>query len=330
MNQWLLFLLLAILGSAFFSGCETAVISSNRFRQRAGSQGGNRLAALAEKLYQRPEHTLVVLLLGINLANVFASICALILTGMALDRLGLPLPDLSQDLVSSLWLSILVLIFGEILAKGVGRNYAVRISRLAAPVLLVMIAIIRPFLLVADGIARIFLILSGRSGRGGRSTVSWETVRLHLETGRAEGLVAESEDVLIRRISSLAAMDASSLTTPLDQLIIFPVTGDLSTLSEQFRVGGPDQVFIHGDTPDILLGVVMAEQLLSGNPGASVEELMQPLMQVSPHRPLLDLMEDLKGGHNRFALVQDMGSDAMGVVYLKTILRNLVIFRPLS
>ena len=108
MSGWLWLLLLALVGSAYFSGAETAVVSSGRLRQRDESDLGHRLARVAERVYRRRSQTLAVMLLGVNVFNVLASICALMLTEQALGALGLRLPVFWSDMISTLWITAVI------------------------------------------------------------------------------------------------------------------------------------------------------------------------------------------------------------------------------
>ncbi len=323
MSGWLLLLLLAVIGSAYFAASEIAVVSSDRLRHRADRERGSRLAGLAERLYRRPEHTLTALLLGNNSVNILASICALMLTQSGLAALGFRLPAIWSDLLSSLWVSCLILIFGEVLAKGIGHSYALRLTRMTAPLLLVLILLLRPLFWIADIIAWPF-----RRRRGEESSqVSWETIRLHLETGRAEGILAAEEEVLIRRIALLNRLTAETLMTPVADLTLFPESGTTGEMRQLMLERGAQHCFIHNPSPNRIVGLVKARRLLSGGSESRPTELALPVRQVPAHRPLLDLIDELQLTHSKLAVVCNLGGDACGVVFLDELLRQLVLFQ---
>ncbi|MBN2171443.1 MAG: DUF21 domain-containing protein [Candidatus Krumholzibacteriota bacterium] len=327
MNGWLAALLLAVLGSAYFAGSETAVVSSDRLRQRAERERGKRLARLAERLYLRPAHTLAALLLGNNVCCVLASISGLMLTERALVAGGLALPDFWTGLVSSLWVSSLLLVFGEALPKSVGHHYAERLTRATAPVLLPLVLALRPLLGLVDLSARgLRRLLTGRPVPG-QPLVGWETVAMHLDAGLAQGVVAADEDSLIRRIALLNRIDAGQLVTPLEQLVLHPVGGDLQELRERLAAARAPRAFLYEGEPGNLVGVIGSHRLLGPDPKLRLAEQVRSLRRVPAHRPILELIDELQGSNLKFAAVRDRGGRTLGVVFLEELLRQLVTFR---
>ncbi len=327
MNAWLWLLLGSLLASGFFSGSETAVVSSSRLRQRAARERGRLFAGLAERLHRRPEHTLVVLLLGTNLANVLASISALMITERGLHRLGLNLPAFWSDLLSSLWVAALVLVAGEVLPKNLGRLYALRITRFTAPLLLVLSALLRPLFWLFDLIGRLLRFLTGRGFGRQQAGVSWETVRLHLDAGRAQGVVGEREDLLIRRVALLNRLTAESLMTPLAQLDPYPVTGTLAGLRRRLAEKRASWSFLYEGRPENLVGLLPARRLLAQREGIALGNLATKPRRVPAHRPLLDLIDELQLTRSKLAVVTDLAGHCLGAVFLEDLLRQLVHFR---
>ena len=321
MIGWLL--LASILGSAYFAASEIAVVSSDRLRHRAERESGRRLSGLAERLYRRPAQTLVVLLLGNNFVNITASICALLITETALHRLGLHLPAIWSDLISSLWISCVVLVFGEILAKAIGYAYALRLARLTAPILIGITTLLRPLFWIGDGFVRLFL----RKREKSDSRVSWETVRLHLEAGMAEGILAPEEDLLIRRIARLNRLTAEQLMTPLAELALYPESGDREGLRALLLARGARDCFLYRGSRGRVVGIVQARRLLDPDRSQTPARISLPLRQVPAHRPLLDLIDELQLTDSKRAVVTGLSGEARGVIFLDRLLRQLVLIQ---
>jgi putative hemolysin len=327
MSIWLLVLLVALLGSAFFSGSETAMISSNRMRQRAAREEGRPLAAMAERLYRVPERMLAVLLLGTNVFNVLASVTAVLLTERLLVARGWHLPSLGIDMLATLWIAALVLVFGEVLPKGLGRVYADRITRAVSVLLVPLSWILWPLLFLLEGLSRLLGRLFSQGPTRGEIPLSWETVRLHVETGREEGMVAQEEEVLIGRIALLNRLSARSLMRPLSQLPLFPMEGNVGELLEYKPEGLPSRIFLFEKGSSNLTGCVASLKLLGQPADQVLSELASGLRNVPASRPLLDLIDELQFTHSKFALVTDLDGSALGVVFLRDLLEKLVRFK---
>ena len=323
MNGWVWLFALAVLGSAFFASSETAVVAAGLLRQRRERERGNRLASLAERLYRRPEHTISILLIGNNLVNVLASISGLMITERTLAGMGLELSPMAGDLVSSVWVAGSVLLFGEVLPKTIAHSYALRMSRLSAPPLLLLGLLFGPLLWTFDRGFRILRRLFGRGGGKG-GDISWETVRLHLEAARAAGALGIEEEVVIRRIGLLGRLNVESMLVPLDALPCFPVTGSLKELRARFATGGELRIFITGAGSGRLLGVIPARRLLGVEDDPPIESLISPLFELPREALLLDLIDALQPRGRKFAAVVGAGGESLGVIFLEEILRQLL------
>lgn len=325
MTLWPLLFTLALLGSAAFSSSETAVIAAGRLRHRADRARGARLAGLAERLTRRPEHTLATLLIGNNLCNVLASLAGLMLTEQALAARGLALSPVWNDLLASAWVTSIVLVFGEVLPKGIGHHYAFRISRLVAPLLLVIYTLLLPLVWLLDLLVRLLRRLPGlgTAGETGQR-VSWETVRQHVEAGRAAGVVGEDQERAIERISALGSLDAEGLMRPLSALCLFPAEGSADALRRLLVVQGSPAAFLYEGRPSRLLGLLPARRLLGGDPYPDLRGLAKPLLQVDGGIPALELLDSLQPDGHTLAVVADSRGEARGAVYLEDVLRELL------
>ncbi len=327
MSAWLIMMLVAILGSAFFSGSETAMVSSNRMRQRAARDEGQRLGGLAERLYRQPERMLAVILLGTNVFNVLASVTAVLLTENFLQRVNWKLPAMGIDMVATLWVVPIVLLLGEVLPKGLGGVYADRFTRWVSLLLIPLAWILWPLLWLIEGFSRMLgRLISGGPSKG-EIPLSWETVRLHVETGREEGAVAHEEEILIGRIALLNRLSARSLMRPMSDLILFPIQGTVGELLREQGDKMPSRIFLFRQGSAGLEGFVSSLKLLSQTDDQTLEMLAEPLRTVPASRPLLDLIDELQFTHSKFAVVTDLDGSALGVVFLRDLLEKLVRYR---
>jgi len=325
MTLWLALFALALLGSATFSGSETAVIAAGRLRHRADRARGARLAGLAERLTRRPEHTLATLLIGNNLCNVLASLAGLLLTERALAARGLALSPVWNDLLASVWVTGVVLVFGEVLPKGVGHHYAFRISRLAAPLLLAIYSLLLPLVWLLELLVRLLRRLPGLGAAGEHGQpISWDTVRQHVEAGRAAGVVGEDQERAIERIGALGSLDAAGLMRPLPALCLFSVEGSADELRRLLVARRSPAAFLYEGRPSRLVGLLPARRLLGGDPYPDLRSLAKPLLQVDGGIPALELLDSLQPDGHTLAVVADSLGEARGAVYLEDVLRELL------
>ncbi|MCP4545991.1 MAG: DUF21 domain-containing protein [bacterium] len=331
MNPWGWVLLIGLCWSSFFSGSETAVVSCDRLRQRAAGVKGKRLAKLAERLYIDQERILALLLLGNNVANIVISIAALVLTQEGLEALGVNLPAFWRDIISSIWISLLVL-SEEILTKGIGHSYAVRITRASAPLLLVLYYLLFPvlwlILALANGLKR---MMPGSRGQGKRAGVSWDTLGLHLETGHALGIIEKQEEEVIHRIGQMAGQTARDLMIPLAKLRTMSLTASIRELKEHLKEGADNRVFLYDDSPVNLVGVLSTNRLLGLEEQGNLKHLHTRLRCIPASRNLVDMIDEMEISRSRFLAVIDLDGNCLGVVFLRDLMRQLVLtHKPLQ
>ena len=130
-------LVVLLLFSAFFSGSETALMSLNRYQLRHKARQGHRGAKLADKLLQRPDRVIGLILLGNNLVNIFAaSLVALV----AMDIGGEP-----AVAIGGFIMALVILIFAETAPKTLAAMHPERVAFPASMIYYPLLKIAYPF-----------------------------------------------------------------------------------------------------------------------------------------------------------------------------------------
>jgi len=158
MNPAALILLIAVglIGSAFFSGAEIALISCNRLRMHHLARGGRRAAARVLEVLDRLREMITTTLLGTNFCNVMTASAATVLFNQLLPGY--------EALLSTAVITPLILMFGEIYPKTVFRYWADPLCLAIAPSLNGFRLLFGPFVRLADGAVSLLLRILG-SGR---------------------------------------------------------------------------------------------------------------------------------------------------------------------
>ncbi len=149
----LLFVALALLigCSAFFSGSETGLMTLNRYRLRHRAKAGDKAALRVSHLLERPDRLIGVILLGNNFVNILASSLATIVAIHFLGEAGIAISTIAMTLV--------VLIFGEVAPKTLAALHPERIAYPASAVLILLLKILYPLVWVTNSIVNSLLRL---------------------------------------------------------------------------------------------------------------------------------------------------------------------------
>jgi Mg2+/Co2+ transporter CorB len=313
-------LLMAI--SAFFSMGETALTASSRPRIHALARKGNARAQLVDKLRERQDEVLSAMLLGNNLVNVVASALA---TGALVALFGQ-----AGVAYAAAIMTVLIVIFAEVLPKTLALNRADRVILAIAPVVRLSAVGLMPVNRAVQWVVHRTLALFGVHGRDAGPEVSEEELRgaieLHGELGEAT-----TERAMLRSILDLAEVQVGQIMV--HRRLVYSVNADqrASALIEQVLAGPHTRVPLWRGQTENIIGVLHVRDLLQAlrthraNPDAiAIMEIVQRPWFVPESTTLLDQLGAFRRRHEHFAMVVDEYGAFMGVVTLNDILEEIV------
>ncbi|MBK1634588.1 HlyC/CorC family transporter [Rhodovulum adriaticum] len=320
-----------LLMSAFFSGSETALTAASRGKLRARADKGESGAETALVITEDNERLIGSVLLGNNLVNILATSLATALFTRLFGESGVAL--------ATLVMTLLVLIFAEVLPK----TYAITNAELAAarvsPAIRVVILIFSPVVAAVQVLVRRILALFGIKTDPDRNVLAVrEEIAGALQLGHSEGVV-EKED----RDRILGALDLGERTVEeimLHRSKIEMVDADETpeTILSHSLESPHTRLPIFKDDPENIVGVIHAKDLLRAmdklmrGPDACPEKLqdfrvldvaMKPYF-VPETTTLDDQMREFLRRHTHFALVVDEYGALRGLITLEDILEEIV------
>ena len=174
--------------SAYFSASETAFTSLNRIRMRSKAESGDTRAALALRISEDYDRFLSTILIGNNIVNISASTVG---TVLFTKHIG----DAYGPLVSTIVLTAVVLIFGEISPKSLAKENAESFAMLSAPLLRIFLTILRPVNFVFSQWKRLLGLLFRHHPDEG---ITEEELITMVDQAETEGGLDQDESELIR------------------------------------------------------------------------------------------------------------------------------------
>ena len=259
---WLLGAIAVLLAlSAFFSGSETALMSVNRYRLRHRAQGGHRGARLAEKLLERPDRLIGLILIGNNLVNFSASflvsVLALRIGGLAV---GLSVPVFT----------LVVVIFAELTPKTLAALRPMDVSVPASYVYYPALKIFYPFVWAVNGIANAILYLFGvRPDETGAHSLSREELRTVV--AEAAVLVPRRHRNMLLGILDLEQATVEDIMIPRHDIIAIDVSEDWNIIEDQLHSSAHTRLPLYDESLDRLVGMLQFRKVVAtlGTPGKS-------------------------------------------------------------
>lgn len=320
-----IFLLLLL--SAFFSGSETALTAASRPLMHQLESNGNHRAGIINRLHEHRERLIGAILLGNNLVNIMASALATSVMILLFGEAGVA--------YATLIMTLLVLVFSEILPKTYAINNANRMSLAIAPVVNALVLVLAPVTqvinLIVRGVLRLFGITLGDDALTSSSEELRGAIELHADEARA----VEHERAMLRSVLDLAEVQVGEIMVHRKDVAMIDADHSASKVVEEVLASPFTRLPIWHEQPENIVGVLHAKALLRAVRAHGDDETKDPdnLDLVSLAAPpwfipeqtnLLDQLQEFRNRREHFALVVDEYGSFMGVVTLEDILEEIV------
>jgi Mg2+/Co2+ transporter CorB len=317
-----IFLLLVL--SAFFSGSETALTAASRPVMHHMEQSGNRRAKLVNRLRDDNERLIGAILLGNNLVNILGSALA---TSVMIDMFGE-----AGIAYATLGMTLLVLIFAEVLPKTYAINSADKMALAVAPAISVLVAALSPFTLAINAIVRATLKVTGADKGAGEPVAPPETeLRGAIELHEGTEEVARHERAMLRSVLDLDDVQVSEIMTHRRDVTALDVDTPPAELVRLAVESPYTRIPIWQNDIDNVVGVLHAKALLRRVADAKADidklditELTTPPWFIPDQTQLLDQLHAFRERREHFALVVDEYGSFLGIVTLEDILEEIV------
>jgi Mg2+/Co2+ transporter CorB len=318
-----IFVLLVL--SAFFSGSETALTAASRPLMHQLEQQGDRRARTVNQLREHKERLIGALLLGNNLVNILASALA---TGTLIALFGE-----AGVAYATLGMTLLVLIFGEVLPKTYAFRNANQTALGLAPFVNPVVAVLAPVTHAVNLVVRGILKLFGIDFRGEEGfATSAEELRgaIELHAGEDQKTVRH-ERKMLRSVLDLAEVQVGEIMIHRKNVIAIDVDLPPGQIIDQVLESAHTRIPLWRNDPDNIVGVLHTKALFravraAGGDfgGINVMALATEPWFIPEYTPLLDQLQAFRERREHFAMVVDEYGSLMGIVTLEDILEEIV------
>jgi CBS domain containing-hemolysin-like protein len=309
--------LFALAMTAFFSAAEMAFIAANRLRIRHLAEGGNRTAARYLESFRHPERTLSTAMMGVTVAHVTASIVATwallpVLGGMA-------------AIVTTVILTPVMLVFGEVIPKAVAREWATALILYQFRLVELASRLLSPLTWAANTVVDRALRLFGRQPHATRHFVSREELKLLLQMEPEEADVTESEAEMIDKIFDLGETMVREIMVPLVDVAALPVEATPDDAVTLIRERGFSRIPVYEDRIFNMVGVVASMDIFRrGAAAPDLRSLMRPATFAPESNRIDDLLREMQKSRVQLVVVVDEYGGAVGIVTVEDIVEQIV------
>ena len=298
--------------SAYFSATETAFSSLNKTRLKVLADNGNKRAALALKLSNDYDKLISTILIGNNIVNIMvASIGTLLFVGLYGD-IGAT--------VSTVVVTIVVLIFGEITPKSVAKDTPERFALFSAPFIRLWILVLTPLNFLFSQWKK---LVSRFFKTDDNAKMSHEELLLFMEDVEQDGGIDENEGELLRNALEFRDLTAAEILTHRKAVDANESHEEIARAFTQSRFS---RLLVYRDTIDQIVGVLHQKDFyINGKmTDQPIAEIMTEPLFVYQHTKIRDILKMLQHQKSHVAVVVDDFGGTLGIVTMEDILEELV------
>jgi len=324
--DWITFSVVIVLlaASGFFALSETALTGASRASMLRLSKQGNRDADVVSSLFNMRERLIGALLLGNNIANIGASALA---TGIFTAWFG----DVGVLYATGV-MTVLVVIFAEVLPKTIAINAPDRVSLLVARPMRVTVFVLGPLLRVIEAVVRVLMRLIGFKVGANQPMLSpIERLRGAVDLLHHEGKVEKLDRDMFGGLLDLRELQVSEVMVHRTEMVMANADLPPEELVREVLASEYTRIPLWRGTPENIIGVLHAKDLLRAIRGSEgdmsridVSSIALPPWFVPEMRSVSEQLKAFRRRKTHFALVVDEYGEVEGIVTLEDILEEIV------
>ncbi|MCQ2428737.1 MAG: hemolysin family protein [Clostridia bacterium] len=327
-SLWILIFVCVIL-SAFFSASEITFNAANKLRLKKAAETEGGTARLAWRMSENFTTSLSAILIGNNLVNIAASSAATLLVG---DLIGGDRETLTA-VISTASMTLIILIFGEIIPKILGRQHADRLVRIDAIPVRVITIILYPLVFLVMLLIRLLRKLWGQD-EDDEPSVNTEELSTIIDTVEEEGVIDEDKSELLQSTLEFPDTTAEEILTPRIDLVTIDIDDDPASIADTVLSSRYTRIPVYEGSIDNIVGVLvlnryykaLADCSESGRDETTLDLrslLIEPQFVYKTMKlpAVLRLMRENKV---HLVIVTDEYGGTMGIVTMEDILEELV------
>lgn len=308
-------LLVLVVLSAYFSATETAFTSLNRIRLKSKAENGNRRAALTLRLAEDYDRLLSTILIGNNIVNISASTISTLLFTRLFFAYG--------PLVSTVVLTIVILIFGEISPKSLAKENAESFAMFSAPILRLLMVLLHPLNVL---FAQWKKLLSRLFRKNGDEGITEEELITMVDQAETEGGLGQDQSELIRSAIEFSDLEVEEILTPRVDIVAVEDTDSMAEIAKTFAESGYSRLPVYHEDIDNIVGVIHEKDLHAAryHGQSDPSAIVSTVLYTTASTKISALLRILQRTKAHMVIVVDEYGGTEGLCTLEDIVEELV------
>ncbi len=311
-------LIILIILSSFFSASETALMSISKIRVRhmveENIKGSNRVKELTDN----PSSLLASILVGNNVVNIASSSLATVLAINLIGSRGVA--------ISTIIMTIVVLIFGEITPKTLASQNSEQISlRVANPIFIVS-KMLKPVVIITTTISKFFIKLLGGKSDSNKPFITEDELKTMVDVSEEEGILKSEETDMIHNVFQFGDLYAKDVMVQRVDIIALDIEESLDKIISVIKEEGFSRIPIYSNTIDNIVGILNVKDIIfmEDTKGFSLKNYMREITYTYEFRKVTELFKDMNKNRQHMVVVLDEYGGTVGIVTIEDLIEEIV------
>ena len=311
-------LIVLVILSAFFSSAETAFSTVNRVRLRTLAQEDHKGAIRVLHILDQYGKMLSAILIGNNIVNLSASSVA---TTLAIRLWG----SRAVGIITGV-LTLVILMFGEIIPKTWARQKAESITLLYSSLIRILMTLLTPFIFLIDKISSWILHLLHIDANGNDLSITETELKTYVDVSHEGGAIESEEREMIYNIFDFGDTVAKDIMVPRIQMTTVPIDATYQELLSTFQESMFTRIPVYDGDPDHIIGLVNVKDfiLVKDKEKFQIKKILRDAYYTYEYKNVADLLMEIREKSYNIAFVLSVYGTTVGMITMEDMIEELV------
>ena len=329
----IILILILVIVNAFFASAEMAIVSINKTKLNLLAEENNKKAKLLLNLLKDASGFLATIQVGITFAGFFASASAATSIskglGLYLSNLGVPYGDDIALLLTTLIISYITLVLGELVPKRIALQNAEKVAMFSVKPIIFISKFTKPFVWFLSISTNSILRLFGIKDKSSDEKISREEIKSLVELGEEQGAINETERTMIDGIIKFDDILAREVMTPRTETFCIEANSNIKENINLILQENYSRIPIYENDIDNIIGVIYMKDIFSeiiqkGIENVNIKTILRKPYVVPETKSIDILLKELQDSKNHMAILIDEYGGFSGIVTLEDLLEEVV------
>lgn len=315
-NSLIIVLIILLLCSAFFSSSETAFSSINKIRLKSYINNGNKRAEETLNIAEDFSKLISTILVGNNIVNIASATLATVYFTMLLGENGAS--------VATIVMTILVILFGELIPKSLAKAYPEKYAMSVAPIIKFFIIIFTPVTFIFNKLSN---FIENTYKKDEEDDFQTEELITMVEEAEHDGSVDEHEAEIITNAIEFNDLDVGEIFTPRVDVTFVSDDDSLEDVAKKFRETGYSRLPYYEDNVDNIIGMLHEKDFYNiyyTKSKTTLKQILRDVYFTNENIKISALLRQLQKQKLHMAIVVDEYGGTAGIITMEDILEELV------